>query len=112
MTGVKSPASLYQWHADVGFLYSNGSWTNLSDPSAGAKEFTLPVSINDRGQVTGDYYNGTTSVGFIATPTDVDHKREPPKLTITDHSLSVSCGRDGSAADQRIGLTIPTTQCQ
>ena len=32
------------------------------------------------------------SVGFIATPTDVDHKREPPKLTITDHSLSLSAG--------------------
>ena len=29
-------------------------------------------------------------IGFIATPTDVDNAREPPKLTITDHSLSVA----------------------
>ena len=31
-------------------------------------------------------------LGFIANPTDIDHKREPPKLTITDHSLSLSAG--------------------
>ena len=29
-------------------------------------------------------------MGFIATPTDVDNSRETPKLTITDHSLTVA----------------------
>ncbi len=91
MTGAKSQAPTSTAH-DEGFLYSNGTWTTLSDPSAGPNRSTIPVSINDRGQVTGSYYNGTTEVGFIATPTDVDHKREPPKLTITDHSLSLSAG--------------------
>jgi hypothetical protein len=31
-------------------------------------------------------------VPSIATPTDGDNAREPPKLTITDHSLSLSAG--------------------
>ena len=76
----------------VGFVYSNGIWTNLSDPSAAPGKSTVALSINDKGQVTGYYYDGTTYQGFIATPSDVDHKREPPTLTITDHSLSLSAG--------------------
>ena len=70
----------------LGFLYNNGTWTNLSDPSAGVNGNTNPSSINDKGQIVG-YFDGGA---FIATPTDVDHKREPPKLTITEHSLSVT----------------------
>jgi hypothetical protein len=77
---------------DVGFVYSNGIWTTLSDASAAPGGATIPVSINDRGQVTGSYDEGTRLEGFIATPTDVDHKREPPTLTITDHSLSLTAG--------------------
>jgi hypothetical protein len=73
-----------------GFLYSHGTWTNLSDPAA--EGFTAPTSINERGQIIGEYNNGTSVLGFIATPTDVDNEREPPKLTITDHSLSLSAG--------------------
>ena len=45
-----------------------------SDPLAGASG-TGPNSINDRGQVIGEYYNGTAVVGFIGTPTHVDHKQ-------------------------------------
>jgi probable HAF family extracellular repeat protein len=77
-----------------GFLYSNGTWTTLIDPLSSQ---TQPSSINDAGQFVGVYYNGSpTAVGFIATPTDVDNAREPPKLAITGHSLRVSA--DGSVA--------------
>ena len=81
-----------------GFIYSNGSWTTLKDPASGANGQTIPISINNAGQVLGyyDFYNASTQsvteVGFIATPTDLDKAREPPKLTITDHSLSLSAG--------------------
>ena len=34
MTGAKSPATYSNGTASVGFLYSNGTWTTLSDPSA------------------------------------------------------------------------------
>ncbi|MBV8830282.1 MAG: hypothetical protein JO357_00745 [Hyphomicrobiales bacterium] len=84
----------YYWNgtADVGFLYGNGTWTNLTPPSLSSGGNTLTASINDRGQVTGDYYNGTANVGFIVNPTDVNHKREAPTLTIKDHSLSLPAG--------------------
>ena len=35
-------------------------------------------------------------MGFIATPTDVDNSREPPKLAITHHSLTVAASRSVS----------------
>ncbi len=45
---------------EAGFLYSNGTYTTLSDPSAGCLTGPLtPVSINDKGQVIGYYNNGT-----------------------------------------------------
>jgi hypothetical protein len=77
--------------AEVGFVYDHGTWTTLNVPSAvpdfsdpGVPE-TTPVSINDRGQVTGYYFNGTTKVGFIATPTGAGKPQDPPKLTDTTH---------------------------
>ena len=56
-----------------GFLYSNGAWTTLSDPSAALIDpsadsgitYTVAMSINDKGQVVGSYYNGTTEEGFL-----------------------------------------------
>jgi hypothetical protein len=83
---------------EEGFLYTDGSWTTLNDPSSGPNGQTIPQKINDAGQIIGDYlfFNTSTqsvaTVGFLATPHDVDKRREPPKLTITDHSLSLSAG--------------------
>jgi len=50
---------------DHGFVYSNGVFTTLDVPDA---QSTYPRSINDHGQVTGIYYDGSNTHGFIATP--------------------------------------------
>jgi probable HAF family extracellular repeat protein len=48
-----------------GFLYSNGIWTTLDDPSAGA-EGTLAQGINDFGQIVGYYFDSSgVEHGFI-----------------------------------------------
>ncbi len=55
-----------------GFLYSNGTYTDIIDPSA--KGSTVAVSINSSGEVVGYYYNGTNYVGFLynnGTYTDI-----------------------------------------
>ena len=41
------------------------SYTTLSDPSTASGGYTIPVSINDGGQVTGSYFNGNAQVGFL-----------------------------------------------
>ena len=41
------------------------TYTTLSDPSAALLGGTEALSINDRGQVTGYYFNGITFVGFL-----------------------------------------------
>lgn len=48
-----------------GFVYSNGAFTTLDVPGA---QSTYPSSINDHGQVTGIYSDGSNAHGFIATP--------------------------------------------
>ena len=53
--------------ADVGFLYSHGTWTTLSDPSAAVNGPTNPAAINDAGQVVGDYANNGITEGFLYT---------------------------------------------
>ena len=37
------------------------TYTDLIDPSAASNGDTQPVAINDKGQVTGSYFNGTTT---------------------------------------------------
>ena len=49
------------------------SYTTLSDPSAAPGGYTKPVSINDRGQVTGYYFNGTTSRRLPLQQRHLDH---------------------------------------
>ena len=48
-----------------GFLYSNGTWTTLNDPSA-ADGITYAMGINDAGQIVG-YYLDSSGVphGFL-----------------------------------------------
>jgi probable HAF family extracellular repeat protein len=51
-----------------GFLYSNGIWTTLDDPSASGG--TVPIGINASGQIVGDYIDyigssGTQQHGFL-----------------------------------------------
>jgi probable HAF family extracellular repeat protein len=50
-----------------GFIYSNGTFTNLIDPSQGPNGGTVPEAINDSGQVTGVYYQSQTGndEGFL-----------------------------------------------
>jgi probable HAF family extracellular repeat protein len=47
-----------------GFLYSEGVYTTIDDPSATSN--TTPTGINDRGQIVGFYDDGQH--GFLATP--------------------------------------------
>ena len=59
--------------ANHGFIYSNGTYSNLGDPSAsidtlaGGFEDTYPLAINDAGQVAGYYIDSNTNSdrGFI-----------------------------------------------
>jgi hypothetical protein len=96
----------------LGFLYSGGTWTTLTDPSVVPGGAIAPIAINDRGQIIGVYDNGTAAqVGFIATPTDVDHKREPPTLTITGRSLSVA-GEVRFRCRSAFRPMMPTTKCR
>src|SRR5713101_60962 len=51
--------------AEVGFLYSGGAYSTLSDPSAGAV-FTIANGINNAGQIAGEYGTDTISgIGFL-----------------------------------------------
>ncbi|HEX3503105.1 MAG TPA: FecR domain-containing protein [Xanthobacteraceae bacterium] len=58
-----------------GFLYSNGTYTNIDDPSAGF-EGTFPTVINNNGEIAGFYYDnnnlihGFTYVGGTYTTLD------------------------------------------
>ena len=60
---------------DRSFLYSNGVYTSIDDPSAPlptsptqSLNGTVATSINDSGQIAGYYYGGDGGVhGFIAT---------------------------------------------
>ena len=59
--------------ANHGFIYSNGTYSNLGDPSAsidtlaGGFEDTYPLAINNAGQVAGYYIDSNTDSdrGFI-----------------------------------------------
>ncbi len=52
----------------VGFVYDNGTYTDIVSPSqgGGSAGLTLVTGINDSGELTGYYNNGTTYVGFTA----------------------------------------------
>ena len=41
------------------------TYTTLSDPSAAPGGYTVPVSINDSGQLVGNYFDGTAEAGFL-----------------------------------------------
>jgi Hint domain/Bacterial Ig-like domain len=47
------------------FIYSNGIYTNLIDPSQGPNGQTYAFSINDSGQVVGTYYGPSGQGAFI-----------------------------------------------
>ena len=48
-----------------GFLYSNGAYTTLNDPSAGSSG-TFAVGINDTGQIVGSYFDANSrNHGFL-----------------------------------------------
>jgi probable HAF family extracellular repeat protein len=51
-----------------GFVYDQGTYTTLSDPTNASS--LLPESINDVGEVTGYYVDSSSGVyrGFLATP--------------------------------------------
>ena len=44
-----------------GFLYSNGTYTTLDDPSASATGGTIALGINDLGQIVGTYVDPATA---------------------------------------------------
>ena len=52
----------------TGFLYSNGTWTTLTDPSPSLKSGHLCQGINDSGQIVG-YYGGSNGVRSTASST-------------------------------------------
>jgi hypothetical protein len=71
-----------------GFVYSDGKYATI-DPTGSTN--TTISGINDAGQVVGTYTDQSGTHGFIATPqTEGRERKEPPKLTITDHWLSVA----------------------
>jgi probable HAF family extracellular repeat protein len=43
-------------------VYSNGAFTTLDVPGAA---YTVPTSINNRGQVAGEYFDGSRTHGFV-----------------------------------------------
>jgi len=48
-----------------GFIYSNGTFTNIVDPLQSKSGSTVPVAINDSGVIIGYYDTATDSQGFI-----------------------------------------------
>jgi probable HAF family extracellular repeat protein len=49
-----------------GFVYSNGTYTTLNDPSATGTDGTVAIAINASGQVAGDYFDSTGKEhGFV-----------------------------------------------
>ena len=70
LTGINDAGQIVGYYANsTGFLYSGGSFTILSDPLGVGG--TSPMGINAAGQVVGDYSGGSTTHGFVATPTAV-----------------------------------------
>src|SRR5262249_13894425 len=53
----------YYGGASHGFLYSNGTYTTLDDPSATGG--TYASAINDSGQIVGSYSDATGGHGFL-----------------------------------------------
>jgi uncharacterized membrane protein len=53
-----------------GYLYSNGHFTMINDPSASpAMDGTDPLAINDLGEMAGWYYDAQGNIhAFLATP--------------------------------------------
>jgi probable HAF family extracellular repeat protein len=47
-----------------GFLFSNGNYTPINDPSANV-DSTEPRGINNAGEIVGLYSTGTTNHGFL-----------------------------------------------
>jgi len=50
-----------------GFLYENGSYTTIDVPGADATDVE---SINDRGDIAGEYFNGSGGHGFVGVRTN------------------------------------------
>ncbi|WP_295440560.1 Ig-like domain repeat protein [uncultured Thiodictyon sp.] len=50
------------------FVYRDGQLTPIQHPDAYSAAKNCSHGINDQGQVVGDYFDGTTVRGFIATP--------------------------------------------
>jgi hypothetical protein len=55
--------------SDHGFAYNRGEYTTIDAPgSIVSTDLTPPSSINNRGQIVGDYNSASTKHGFIASP--------------------------------------------
>jgi hypothetical protein len=55
---------------NTAFVYNGGEYTTI-DPPGGISP--TAYSINNRGQIVGDYYSAGTEHGFIANPRSHDH---------------------------------------
>jgi probable HAF family extracellular repeat protein len=68
-TSINDRGQVVGWYdngtTDEGFLYSNGTYKTLRDPSAGLDGETFPTSINDKGQVAGYYTDGGQTRDFL-----------------------------------------------
>src|SRR5437763_17061081 len=66
-----------------GFLYSNGTYTTLDDPSASATGGTFALGINDLGQIVGVYGDARAGDRFLSINKNYPTPPEPLAATIT-----------------------------
>jgi hypothetical protein len=64
-----------------GFTYIGGTYTPFNDPLAnGPNQFTVPMAINDLGQIVGEYIDSNGVVqAFLATPVVPDPSPAVPE---------------------------------
>src|SRR5436190_9748079 len=66
--GINDNGQIVGYYIDAsyhGFLYSNGAYTTLNDPSAGSAG-TVAIGINASGQIVGDYFDANfKNRGFL-----------------------------------------------
>jgi probable HAF family extracellular repeat protein len=89
-----------------GFLDINGTYFTLTDPSAGTGngEGTLPVAMNNNGDVVGEYTNSAGSVSFLYTNGTYFDIRYPGSVSTTVTGINDSGQIVGSYVDSR-GVT-------
>jgi probable HAF family extracellular repeat protein len=93
-----------------GFVYTNGSFATFEVPGSD-ESTTIPISINDTGQIVGTYElttgtgigSITTAYGFLATPVTAIFAGMPGKPSCIGKSVSALARQFGGLNNAALG---------